>query len=36
MLLIVHHYEIAQRDGQHLGLSRRYKMLLPMAMRERL
>jgi two-component system, LytTR family, response regulator len=29
-------YEIVLRDGQRLGLSRRYKMLLPMAMRERL
>jgi hypothetical protein len=29
-------HEIVLRDGQRLGLSRRYKMLLPMAMRERL
>jgi len=36
MLLIVHHYEMVLRDGQRLGLSRRYKMRLPMAMRERL
>lgn len=36
MLLIVYHYEIVLRDGQRLGLSRRYTMLLPMAMRERL
>jgi hypothetical protein len=36
MLLIVYHYEIVLRDGQRLGLSRRYTMLPPMAMRERL
>jgi len=36
MLLIVYHYETVLRDGQRLGLSRRYKMLLRMAMRERL
>jgi two-component system LytT family response regulator len=29
-------YEIVLRDGQRLGLSRRYKMLLPTAIRERL
>jgi DNA-binding LytR/AlgR family response regulator len=29
-------YEIVLRDGQRLVLSRRYKMLLPTAIRERL